>query len=308
MRILITGGTGFVGRNLVPRLIAKGHLVTVIGRNQEKIKKVFENRVRATTWSTFSNLAPSDFEIVINLAGENIGESRWSQKQKKAIINSRVHITRKIAEWSMQAKHLHLYSASAIGVYGLQPTSSEFPPKLTEQAPIDFNYAKDFLSEVGHQWELSLTPAIDSNVPVTIMRFGVILKRGEGMLKKLELPARLGMGAVLGTGDQIISWIDIDDLVNAILFLMDRPHLTGVINLCSPNAISQKNFTAKLAKVMNRPVFLKLPAPLIKLMFGQMGKELLLSGQYVYPERLLNEGFTFIYPTIDSTLKKEFAY
>ena len=144
----------------------------------------------------------------------------------------------------------------------------------------------DFLSEVGQAWEGATDPAMVKKHPVTLMRFAVVLKRHEGVLKKLELPFSLGLGSRLGDGNQAFTWIHIEDLVQAILFLVKHPEIVGPINLCAPECVSQKTFAASLAKTMHRPLLFSMPASLINLLFGQMGKELLLGGQNIYPERL----------------------
>lgn len=144
-------------------------------------------------------------------------------------------------------------------------------------------------------------------MPVTLMRFGVVLKRGEGMLKKLQFPTQYGMGAVIGTGEQPLAWIDSNDLVHAILFLLEHPEITGPINLVAPECVSQKKFIKTLAQALKKPIFLRLPAWSIRFLFGQMGEELLLSGQTVAPQRLAEYQFKFKYPTLLAALTKEFG-
>lgn len=307
MKIIIAGATGFVGRHLVPILLQRGDEVTVISREVDKITKIFNGSVKALSWGELNHVDPKTYQAVINLAGENIADHRWSDRVKAEIIKSRVATTQKLSHWCLPGKdNLHLYNASAVGIYGSQAFESHFPEPLTEASALP-SPAKDFLSEVGKQWEQALNAAAASGMPVTMMRFGVVLKRKEGMLKKLEWPARLGMSMILGSGKQPLSWIDIDDLVNAIIFLIEHPEITGAVNLCSPQSITQEKFTRELATAVHRSVFLTMPTSVVKFLFGQMGEELLLSGQNVYPERLLDEGFEFTYPDIKSALRKEFS-
>lgn len=306
MNIIIGGGTGLVGQVLVPELIRTGHDVTVIGRTKEKIQSCFKNTVQAVAWNELDALNPEDFDAIINLTGENIAEHRWSAKIKNKLLSSRIEATQHFVRWATKAKSKtpHLYNASAIGVYGLQKKLPHDNAAFTEQSKKNTSSESSFASLLVSQWEQAALQG--SNIPVTLMRFGVVLKRGEGMLKKLELPARYGMGAIVGTGEQPLAWIDHIDLVNAILFLIAHPDITGPINLVAPQRISQKVFNQTLASVLKKPTFLRLPAWLVHLLFGQMGEELLLSGQAVIPQRLLDYQFEFKYPTLLSALTQEF--
>jgi uncharacterized protein (TIGR01777 family) len=158
--------------------------------------------------------------------------------------------------------------------------------------------------QVGVEWEAATQSASEAGIDVTLMRFGVVLKRGEGMLKKLELPFKLGLGSIVGSGKQILSWIHIDDLVSAIQFLIQHPEITGPVNICSPVAVTQQQFAVQLAAQLKRPLWMRMPAWSVKLLFGQMGDELLLSGQHVYPARLIDQGFKFAYPEIAAALQQ----
>jgi uncharacterized protein (TIGR01777 family) len=303
MRILIAGGTGFVGRSLIPRLLQQ-HQVWVLGRDKLMVEALFGQTVIAFGWDELDLLDPNQIDCVINLAGKNIGDARWSDVVKSDIIRSRVASTEKIIKWCANATHPpHLYQASAIGVYGLPSVSSQPLPPFTEKAAIDFDIYPDFCSNVARRWEKA-TQVV--GVPVTIMRFGVILKRGEGALKKMTPSFYVGLGSVLGSGLQVFSWVHIDDVVAAILFLLVHPDVTGPINVVAPDKVTQGQFAKALAASMKRPLFLTMPSSMIKILFGQMGEELLLSGQFVYPERLLALGFQFAHPEIDEALQQEF--
>lgn len=304
MNILVTGATGFVGRHLVPVLLREKHRVTIVGRDAHKMQRVYKNSVNGVSWQQLDTLDPDQFDAMINLAGENIAEHRWTEKTKQSIKASRVNATTQLVNWSLKAKNNkpHLYNASAIGVYGLQATSRSLPPVLTEASLIAVDKPTDFLSEVGQVWESATIPA---NVPVTLMRFAVVLKRNEGVLKKLQMPFSLGLGTILGSGQQAFSWIHIDDLVRAILFLLAHPDIQGPVNLSAPTCVSQREFATILADAMHRPLFLTMPAFMVNLLFGQMGRELLLGGQHVYPERLEQLGFKFLYPDLPAALAHE---
>lgn len=307
MNIIVCGASGFVGRNLIPALLDEHHQILVIGRDINKVKNIFKNTVSYLNWDELESISPDEFDAIINLSGENIANNRWTPRIKKQIKESRVNSTKKLVSWCLKSKNKkpHLYNASAIGIYGLQPTQNILPEPMTEANKIPFGQPSDFLSEIGQAWESAADPLINAGCAVTFMRFGVVLKRNEGILKKLELPFSFGMGSILGDGNQAFTWIDIDDLVKAILFLLKHPNITGAVNICSPACVSQKEFAKTIAGIIHRPLFLKMPKSMIKLIFGQMGDELLLGGQHVYPERLKQLGFQFSYPDIHSALEHE---
>ncbi|STY31768.1 nucleoside-diphosphate sugar epimerase [Legionella wadsworthii] len=308
MKIIVAGGTGFLGQILVPELLKAGHEIYVIGRHEERIYKIFANTVHACTWDTLNSLDTNEFEAIINLAGKNITDHRWSSKIKEKLLRSRIDTTNQLVRWGLKAvKKPHLYNASAVGIYGLQKQLEEDEIVFNETtAPID-SPNTSFANQLVTQWEQTAKKGFEMGMPVTLMRFGVVLKRGEGMLKKLELPAQYGMGAVMGSGQQPLAWIDSDDLVNAIQFLISHPEITGPVNLVAPQYVSQKTFTKILAQVLKKPAFLWLPSWVIKLLLGKMGEELLLSGQTVVPQRLIEYQFDFQYPTLYSALNKEFG-
>ncbi|MFZ2314531.1 MAG: TIGR01777 family oxidoreductase [Gammaproteobacteria bacterium] len=304
MNILIAGASGFIGIELVKALQAK-HAVTVLGRDLATLKKKFTSDINKITWESLSQQNAERFNVVVNLCGYNIAQSRWSEAVKKKIIDSRVETNKKLINWliSQQLKP-HYICANAVGIYGLQDKNSA--ASFDENTPIDFEHPKDFLSEVGIAWEQSLAPAINYGMPVTITRFGVVLKKDEGMLKKLEPAFRFGLGSVLGDGKQIISWVHIDDVIASILFLINQPNLTGAFNVTSPNPIEQGAFAHALARALKRPLLLKTPAFVIKTLFGEMGECLLLEGQRVIPTRIQEAGYTFKYLTLADALNKEY--
>ncbi|WP_133135333.1 TIGR01777 family oxidoreductase [Legionella rowbothamii] len=306
MKIIIGGGTGLVGRSLITELLVAQHDLWVVGRNKDKIKEIFNHHVHGITWNELPNLNPEEFDVIINLAGENIADHRWSSKVKNKLLSSRIEPTKKFVLWAKNAsKKPHLYNASAIGIYGLQKELANSHETYTEESPLN-SQKSSFSNHLVNQWEQTALQGMHYDIPVTLMRFGVVLKHGEGMLKKLELPARFGMGAIIGTGKQPLAWIDHSDLVNAILFLIHHPEITGPVNLVAPELISQKEFNKTLAEVLKKPTFLHIPAWLIQMLLGQMGEELLLSGQSVIPERLTKYQFDFKYPSLLYALTKEF--
>ncbi len=307
MKIIIGGGTGFIGRMLVPALVRQGHEVTVVGRHSSKILNVYPKQVMAVEWSNLTSLDAAYFDAIINLTGANIAEKRWSDPVKRELIDSRVNAALSFVDWCKKSSGTkpHLYNASAVGYYGLQNALPSDPSLFSEDSNTGIT-DNSFSRHLVLEWEKAANHAATENIPLTIMRFGVVLHRGEGMLKQLELPAKLGMGAVLGSGVQPISWISADDLVSAIQFLLAHPEITGVVNFVAPEVVTQKYFTQTLAKILKRPAILRMPSWLVKLLFGQMGEELLLAGQAASPQRLLNQQFVFKHPALHDALEYEF--
>lgn len=305
MKILIAGASGFIGSELIKRLKANHH-ITVLGRNKVTLNKRFSTKIEQITWDDLASHQAKDYDVVMNLCGLNIAASRWSESVKKALVDSRVMTNQMLINWLLkQNAKPRFFCANAVGIYGIQ--RREDLASFDENSTINLEVFSDFLHEIGVRWQESLRPAFASGMPVVTMRFGVVLKKGEGMLKKLAPSFYLGAGSVVGDGKQIISWIHIDDLVSAILFLLDHPEHEGPFNLTSPHPVTQAEFAHTLAKAMHRPLWLRLPASVIKLLFGEMGECLLLQGQRVVPRRLLEAGFHFQYADIVDALRHEFS-
>jgi len=303
MNILIAGASGFIGKELTQSL-SKNHNITVLGRSNARLEQCFSNTIDKLTWQNLASHNAKNYDLVINLSGSSIGAKRWSDSVKKELIESRTLTNKQLIEWLIkQEARPRFFCANAIGIYGAEDVSKE---AVDEDSPIRSHGPDDFLQQISIAWEESLKPAIDKTIPVTIMRFGVVLKKGEGMLKKLELPFRLGLGSVIGCGNQTLSWVDYEDLVSAVLFLLERPELVGPINITSPHPVPQKEFARLFAQALKRPLFLKTPSWLIKALFGEMGENLLLKGQRVVPKRLTELGFEFTYPNIETALNQEY--
>ena len=306
MKILIAGASGFIGHALVTAL-SKHHQVSVLGRNKKKLQQAFSNIEYCYVWDELPNIEAKQFDTIINLCGLNIADSRWNASIKQQIIDSRVTTSKKLIDWAIQQNAKpHFICANAVGIYGIQNENDL--SAFDENSIINMNKPIDFLSEIGVNWQTALQPAIDYGMPVTITRFGVVLQKGQGMLKKLALSFYLGLGAIVGSGKQTISWVHIQDVVNALTYLIINPELTGAFNLTSPYPVSQKEFAQTLATCLNRPLLLKMPAFIVHLLFGEMGDCLLLSGQRVLPERLINAGYIFEYPTLTKALDHEFKH
>ena len=302
MNILIAGGSGSIGRELVKSL-SKSHQVTVLGRSI-KMPQYDSGSVLSETWDKLSSLEAKAFDLVINLCGCNIAASRWTPSIKQEIIQSRVQTNQRLIEWLIQQQAKPRYfSANAVGIYGLQDKTDL--KAFDEDTKISAT-PKDFLTQVAVDWQNSLTPALEFGISVTSLRFGVVLTKQQGMLKKLWPSFCMGMGSILGDGQQIISWIHIEDVVGAIEFLINRPETSGPVNVTAPHPISQADFAKTLAQTLHRPLFLKLPATVVRLLFGEMGDSLLLQGQRVLPQRLEALGYRFLYPDCASALAREF--
>ncbi len=304
MNILIAGASGFIGRELVKSL-QTNHTITVLGRDRSSLQRNFLKPLNVATWDTLSDLDANTFDVVINLCGSNIAASRWNDTVKKELIDSRVNSITTLTDWIIKkAAKPRFICANAVGIYGLQKNGDS--TLLDEDSPINFDHPCDYLSEIGVRWQQALQPAIDYGMNVLILRFGVVLKKGQGMLKKLYPSFYMGLGSIVGDGKQVISWVHIDDVIGAISFFLSKPDTRGVFNVTSPNPMSQAEFARTLATAMHRPLLLKTPSFVIRMMFGEMGKCLLLHGQGVIPARLMESGYDFKYPVLTNALHYEF--
>ncbi len=293
--LLIAGGTGFIGQALVADRLKRDDNITVVGRSHEKIQRCFGDSVDALTWEQVNTEKLSSFDAIINLAGENIGEKRWNKARKAAIVTSRTTTTQRLANLCADLADAapRLLNASAIGIYGAHPKAL----MVNEKTPIKTFPFPDFLSEVGARWEEATTIAKTAGVNVVNLRFGVVLASTGGMLRTLSLPYRLGLGHVIGDGQQKISWVSLTDVIHIIDTIIHDKQLMGPINVVSPHCVTQQEFAKTFAHALHRPCWLRLPDALITLFFRQMGKELLLSDQCIVPEILTQYGYRFLTPT-----------
>jgi uncharacterized protein (TIGR01777 family) len=304
MNILIAGASGFIGQELVTAL-KQHHSITVLGRDKATLQRKFLKPITLVTWDSLSQLDANSYDVVINLCGSNVAASRWSPAVKSELIESRVRSISRLTDWIIkQGAKPRFMCANAVGIYGLQENGDR--TEFDEESPVHTNHPQDFLSEIGLKWQQALQPAIDYGLNVVTMRFGVVLKKGQSMLKKLGLSFYMGLGSIVGDGKQAISWVHIDDIIGAILFLLMKPEASGAFNITAPNPASQAEFSHALAKAMHRPLLLKTPAFVIRALFGEMGDCLLLKGQRVIPKRLKESGYVFIYPRIEDALTHEF--
>jgi uncharacterized protein (TIGR01777 family) len=295
MKYLITGGTGFVGKHLIPNLIAKGADILVLTRDVIKSQRLFGDKVTSIT-----NLKEiSDNEqiyCIINLAGEPIADKKWSETQKALLLSSRVNITEDIIALisRLNQKPHSMISASAIGYYGCQADNVIYE----DSQPIN-----EFTHQLCEAWENEAIKAEKFGTRVCITRFGVVVGKEGGALAKMLPPFRLGLGGNIGSGMQYFSWVHINDLIRAIDFFITHSECSGIFNLTSPNAVTNQTFASTLADVLHRPAFFDMPAFICTLLFGEMGDRLLLHGQRVYPKRLIDLGFKFEFEDLESALK-----
>ncbi len=305
-KIIIPGGTGFIGQALIKDYLPKGYSITVLGRDKNKIQTLFADTVTAVDWDEFSKKPESYLEkndVIINLTGANISDGRWSDARKKILIDSRIKPTEILAKAcaTLGDKSPLFYSASGIGRYGLQANLDVgLPTALDEYSEI--KPTPDFMYQLATQRENATQVAINAKVPVIHLRFGVVLDKNGGALPQIALPFKLCVGGPVGSGQQPFSWIALTDLCAAIDFLIAHPEITGPVNLVAPKCITQKEFAHSLGNALRRPSIMPSPEWAMRLIFGQMADELLLQGQHVVPTRLLESGFKFTTPDIQGTL------
>ncbi|MCW8107903.1 TIGR01777 family oxidoreductase [Alteromonas ponticola] len=298
MHILITGGTGLIGRHLIKALVSK-HDITVLTRNAERASAILKQNLSfVQSLDEISDF--SKFNAVINLAGEPIADKRWTQQQKQKICKSRWHITQQLVNKINAAATPPevLISGSAVGYYGRQGQSS-----VTED---QHQVNEEFTHTVCKEWEAIANQATSEHTRVCTIRTGIVLAKGEGALGKMALPFKFGVGGKLGDGKQMMSWIHLKDEVAAILFLLTNDHCSGAYNLTAPNPVSNAEFSQRLAHALHRPNLFTVPAFVLKIVLGETA-DLLLTGQCVLPARLLAEGFTFHYPSLDQALQAEYS-
>jgi uncharacterized protein (TIGR01777 family) len=293
MNILITGGTGLIGRKLCAALLTKGHQLTVLSRSPDSVKAKCGAAVQ--TMSTLNEWhADTFFDAVINLAGEPIVDSRWTEQQKQRIWQSRVNLTEALIQHIANATHKPsvLLSGSAIGYYGNGGDNS------LNESQVSGN---DFGAQLCSAWEAAAQTASNFGVRVCLLRTGLVLDSAGGLLGRMLPAFKLGLAARLGNGQQWMSWIHIDDYVAIVLCLLENAQAAGAFNMTAPEPASNQQFTETLARVLHRPALFVAPAFLLKLMLGERA-ELLLGGQRALPAKVQALGYTFQYPTLENAL------
>jgi hypothetical protein len=295
MQILITGGTGLIGRHLCKALLAQGHALTVLSRHPASVHAKCGNAVKAI--ATLDEWLPSQhFDAVINLSGEPIADKHWSEQRKQVLWDSRIGVTEKLVQRMVMAerKPAIFLSGSAIGYYG-----NSGDTELGEDASV----GHDFAAKLCMAWETAALSAEQYGVRVCLLRTGLVLAKEGGLLGKLLLPFKLAMGARLGNGKQWMSWVHIDDYIAMTLRLLTDSQLIGSFNLTAPHPVTNAEFTQKLAHALHRPALFIAPAFFLKLAMGERAA-LLLEGQRVLPKKLTLASHTFTYANLDNALNQ----
>ena len=294
MRILITGGTGLIGRRLCAALIEQGHVLTVLSRRPDQVKALC-GAVVTPMLSLDEYQRDSEFDVVINLAGEPIADQRWTPQRKEILRQSRIALTEALVARMHEAKYRPhcLLSGSAIGVYGNAGSTY-----LDEQSAA----GGDFGAQLCTDWEAAAMAAASMGIRVCILRTGLVLDPEGGMLKKMQLPFRLGLGARIGNGRQWMSWIHMQDYVGLLIFLMEQHRVAGSFNMVSPNPVTNRELTRVLARTVQRPAWLCIPAGLLTLFLGERAA-LLTGGQRVLPLRAQGLGFQFAFQSLGEAVR-----
>lgn len=292
MRILITGGTGFIGKKLCSLLASQGHQLVLWTR---QLKPNLPHGVTDYVHQ-LSELEPDSIQVVINLAGAGIADKRWSAERKQLLISSRVKTTEQLVEWiaAQAIRPKALLSASAVGYYGEQGDK----PVTEQTKPV-----AGFTHDLCDAWEKSALAAEAFGVRVCLVRTGVVLGKGGGSLAKMLPAFKLGAGGPLGNGQHWFPWIHLEDMARIYAWLVKNEQASGVFNASAPNPVTNADFTKALGKALSRPAFLSMPEVVLKLLFGEMAELLLVSAKML-PQRLIEEGFQFTYPQLDEALKE----
>ncbi|HXJ81289.1 MAG TPA: TIGR01777 family oxidoreductase [Candidatus Methylomirabilis sp.] len=294
MKVLVTGSSGLIGSALTPSLTAGGHSVVRL------VRSTTDRNSGSVRWDpvagTLDRAALEGFDAVVHLAGEDISAGKWTAAKKARIRQSRVDGTGLLARTlaSLARPPGVLACASAIGYYGNRGDEI-----LTEES----GPGAGFLAAVCRDWEAAATPAREAGIRVVHLRFGVILSVNGGALARMLGPFRLGMGGPLGSGRQYVSWVAIDDAVAAIGHVLSIASLRGAVNVASPGPVTHAEFARALGRVLGRPTVLGMPVFAVRLMFGEMADELILSSQRLAPTRLLSSGYEFRFPQLEGALR-----
>lgn len=290
MKILVSGSSGFLGSHIIDFLSPLGHQIFKLVRVRANLGK---NEI---AWDENRGVINpgllEGMDAVIHLAGENIGNGLWTQSKKKRIRDSRVKGTQLLCQALSQLKNPPkvLLCASAVGIYGNRGDEI-----LTESSPKGVG----FLADVCSQWEAATQEASKKGIRVVNMRFGIVLSPDGGILKKLKVPFQLGLGGKIGSGQQYMSWVMIEDLFSAVNVLLNDDSFYGPVNITSPNPVTNEEFTKALGKSLHRPTWLTVPSFLLKFFLGEMADEMFLTSTRAVPEVLSRAGFQFAHKNLN---------
>lgn len=293
MRVLITGATGLVGTALRRSFVEKGYEMLLASRGEPKGDEYIR-------WDAGSGFAEPErlegLDAVVHLAGESVFGLRWSDEKKKAIRDSRVDGTRSVVEALSKLKRRPavLVASSAIGFYG-----DRGDEELTESSAA----GDTFLADVAKAWEGEARRAEDAGIRTVLLRTGMVISKEGGALATMLTPFKLGVGGVVGSGKQWLSWIELDDLVTVINFVIENEKIRGAVNAVAPQPVTNEEFTKTLGEVLYRPTFIPLPEFAVSMVLGEMGDELLLTSERVIPKRLQDAGFEFDHPELKGAIE-----
>ncbi len=294
MHILLTGGTGLIGRRLCKHWLAQGHELTVLSRKPEEVARLCGANVRGI--AHFDDIGSQHVDAVVNLAGAPIADRPWTRKRKILLWDSRITLTEQLVTWleRREQKPDVLISGSAVGWYG-----DGGERELDENAqPV----SEDFASRLCIAWEETAQRAETLGIRVVLVRTGLVLADEGGMLQRLLPPFKMGMGGPIGNGRQWMPWVHIEDQIALIDFLMNRDDARGPYNACAPAPVRNRDFAKTLASVLHRPSFMPMPAVALRLLLGELSI-LLLGGQRARPDRLQEAGFTFRFTDLRAALE-----
>ena len=295
LNFLIAGGTGLIGQALISKLVADNHTIYCLTRDTTNKKDT--SSIHYISW--LNNKLPTyefpKIDIVINLAGYPLNSGRWTKKRKQKIMSSRLQATTALLSIidHLPIKPALLLNASAVGIYGTSESTS-----YDEHSPI----ADDFLANTVCKWEACAGKATTHSIRTVYCRFGIILSNKGGALPKLILPYRIFLGGRIGNGNQWVSWIHIEDVVEALLFIMNHPTIEGPVNFTAPHPVRMKELSRHISNHLRRPSWLSIPEPALKMALGEMSI-LLTKGQHVTPKILLEHGYSFHYSEIEKTME-----
>ena len=299
-RVILAGASGFIGMALGRRLQEDGYEVVALTRRPKEADPLLQARFHVVPWDARTDYGWSQYAegaaAIINLAGENLAAGRWSAPKKQAVLQSRVQATAAVVSALQKVHHKPkvVIQASAIGIYG-----DRGEEELTEKSAA----GTGFLAEVCRQWEQTAQGIRELEVRLAVLRLGMVLGAEGGALGQMLPIFRRFLGGKLGSGKQWISWVHINDVIGVVRFLLENPNLAGTFNLTSPQAVRGKEFVRTLGAVLHRPSVLNVPGFALKLLQGEMAKELLLSSQRVQPQRLLEARYPFRFTDLKKALE-----